>query len=74
MYNVTCLGLAQNGYMRDDPLQIKQQVRTGDAKFEIDTAIAKRSNVYVTLNCNLGIAVLCLLFNERGSYRIFIEL
>lgn len=66
-YDVTCLGLAQNVYMRDDPLRIKQRVRTGDAEFEITTAVAKGSNVYVTLNCNLGIAVLCLLFNEKGG-------
>ncbi|KAK8806436.1 hypothetical protein WA588_003006 [Blastocystis sp. NMH] len=66
LYDVTCLGLAQNGYMREDPLQIKQRVRTGDVKFEIDTAVAKRSSVYVAVNCNLGIAVLCLLFNEKG--------
>ena len=74
LYDVTCLGLAQNGYMREDPLQIKQRVRTGDVKFEIDTAVAKRSSVYVAVNCNLGIAVLCLLFNEKGNGRIFGEL
>ena len=66
MYDITCTGLSDGGYMIEDPNQIHQVVRTTDAEFHIEKAILKDQKVEVTLRSNLEIPVLCLLFNNKG--------
>ena len=52
--------------MKEDPNEIHQVVRTTDAEFSIKTAVMKDQQVEVTLDSNLEIPVLCLLFNDKG--------
>jgi hypothetical protein len=52
--------------MKEDPNEIHQVVRTTDAEFSIKTAVMKDQQVEVTLDSNLEIPVLCLLFNNKG--------
>lgn len=63
---MTCIGLSNNGYMKEDPFQIHKVVRTNDAEFRIENARMRDKTVEVTLHSNLEIAVLCLLFNSKG--------
>ena len=64
--SLACIGLSRSGYMKEDPNEIHQVVRTTDAEFSIKTAVMKDQQVEVTLDSNLEIPVLCLLFNNKG--------
>ena len=54
------------GYMRENPLDIRQMVITQDAEFRITNSIVIDHKVHIVLKSNLNTAVLCFLFDKRG--------
>lgn len=65
-YDVSCIGLSGNGYMKENPHLIKQIVITKDQVFHIQKAVIENEEIKVVVNSNLGIPILCFLFNGKG--------
>lgn len=52
--------------MKENPHLIKQIVITEDQVFHIQKAVIENEEIKVIVNSNLGIPILCFLFNGKG--------